>query len=239
MIEIEEARVPIENAKVLLEARSISKVYADSVVPVEVLRGLDLDLKVGEVAGIFGASGSGKSTLLHILGGLDTPTEGNVVFEGVDIRSLSPDELAGHRNQKVGFVFQFYHLLSEFTALENVMLPALIAGTPRRQARELASQALKEMGLIDRRDHRPGILSGGEQQRVALARAAVLKPPLVLADEPTGNLDRKSGERVWKYLLNLNQRHGVALIVVTHNRDLMLELPNTYELRDGRLHLIK
>ena len=239
MIDIGEARVPIEDTKVLLEAKNISKVYTDTAVPVEVLRGLDLNLKANEAVGIFGASGSGKSTLLHILGGLDTPTGGNVVFGGVDIRSLRPDELAGFRNRKVGFVFQFYHLLSEFTALENVMLPALIGGMPRRQANDLACQALEEMGLTDRRDHRPGILSGGEQQRVALARAAVLKPPLVLADEPTGNLDRKSGERVWEYLLNLNQRHGVALIVVTHNRDLMLELPNTYELREGRLHVIK
>jgi lipoprotein-releasing system ATP-binding protein len=236
---IVEARVPNGETKVLLQARNIAKIYTDSAVPVEVLRGLDLDLKAGEVAGIFGASGSGKSTLLHILGGLDAPTEGDVVFEGVDIRSLGSDELAGFRNRKVGFVFQFYHLLSEFTAVENVMLPALIAGMPRRQAHELACQALEEMGLIDRENHRPAILSGGEQQRVALARAAVLKPPVILADEPTGNLDQKSGERVWQYLLNLNQRHGVAIIVVTHNRDLMLELLNTYELRDKKLHLIK
>ena len=231
--------MPDEKSKVLLRARNIAKIYTDSAVPVEVLRGLDLDLKAKEVVGIFGASGSGKSTLLHILGGLDAPTEGKVVFEGVDIRSLGSDELAGFRNRKVGFVFQFYHLLSEFTAVENVMLPALIAGMPHQQAKDLACQALEEMGLMDRQNHRPAILSGGEQQRVALARAAVLKPPVILADEPTGNLDAKSGERVWSYLLNLNRRHGVAIIVVTHNRDLMLELPNAYELRDKRLHLIK
>ena len=231
--------MPNEETKVLLQARNITKIYTDSAVPVEVLRDLNMDLKAKEVVGIFGASGSGKSTLLHILGGLDAPTKGKVVFEGVDIRSLGSDELAGFRNRKVGFVFQFYHLLSEFTAVENVMLPALIAGIPRRQAHDLACQALEEMGLMDRQNHRPAILSGGEQQRVALARAAVLKPPVILADEPTGNLDAKSGERVWQYLLNLNRRHGVAIIVVTHNRDLMLELLNTYELRDKRLHLIK
>ena len=231
--------MPNEETKVLLQARNITKIYTDSAVPVEVLRDLNMDLKAKEVVGIFGASGSGKSTLLHILGGLDAPTKGNVVFEGVDIRSLGSDELAGFRNRKVGFVFQFYHLLSEFTAVENVMLPALIAGIPRRQAHDLACQALEEMGLMDRQNHRPAILSRGEQQRVALARAAVLKPPVILADEPTGNLDAKSGERVWQYLLNLNRRHGVAIIVVTHNRDLMLELLNTYELRDKRLHLIK
>ncbi len=218
-----------------VEARKIEKVYTDAAVPVEVLKGIDLVIEAESLVGIYGASGSGKSTLLHILGGLDTPSAGSVSVEGREIAELDAAGLAAFRNRTVGFVFQFYHLLPEFTALENAMLPALIAGRPRAEARELARHALVEMGLEGRLDHRPGILSGGEQQRVALARAAVLRPPLILADEPTGNLDRRSGARVWEYLLELNRKQGVALVVVTHNRELMAQLPTAYELVDGRL----
>ena len=219
----------------LLEAKGISKVYKDSEIPVEVLKELDISLDAGEMVGVLGASGSGKSTMLHILGGLDRPSSGNVVFDGIDIGKLSSDELARYRNKSVGFVFQFYHLLSEFTALENAMLPGLIAGRSRRDAKKDAEIALEEMGLSDRLDHRPAMMSGGEQQRVALARAAVLRPPMILADEPTGNLDRDSGDRVWQYLMNLNKNHGVAMIVVTHNSELSSEMPKTYKLDGGAL----
>jgi len=223
----------------LLEAKSIAKIYDDSEVPIEVLKKLDFSLNVGEAVSVLGASGSGKSTMLHILGGLDKPSSGSVIFDDVDIGALSPDELAGFRNRSVGFVFQFYHLLQEFTALENAMLPGLIAGRSKRDAKREASEALEEMGLSNRLDHRPAMMSGGEQQRVALARAAVLKPPMILADEPTGNLDRESGERVWKYLMNLNENHGVALVVVTHNRELASEMPNAYVLDGGGLKAVE
>ena len=219
----------------LLEARGIAKVYKDSEIPIEVLKGLDISLDAGEMIGVLGASGSGKSTMLHILGGLDQPSSGSVVFDGTDIGKLSSDELAKYRNKSVGFVFQFYHLLSEFTALENAMLPGLIAGRSRRDAKKDAKMALEEMGLSDRLNHRPAMMSGGEQQRVALARAAVLRPPMILADEPTGNLDRESGEKVWRYLMNLNKNHGVAMMVVTHNSELSSEMPKTYMLDGGAL----
>jgi lipoprotein-releasing system ATP-binding protein len=222
----------------LLEARGIAKVYKDSEIPVEVLKGIDISLNEGEVVGVLGASGSGKSTLLHILGGLDKPSAGNVMFDGMDISKLSSDELARFRNKSVGFVFQFYHLLPEFTALENAMLPGLIAGRSRSDAKKDAVEALEEMGLSDRLDHRPALLSGGEQQRVALARAAVLRPPMILADEPTGNLDRENGDKVWHYLMNLNRDHGVAMMVVTHNSDLSSEIPKNYMLDGGELRAV-
>ena len=218
-----------------LEARGIWKTYTDTAEPVEVLRGLDISVELGEVVGVFGASGSGKSTLLHIIGGLDWPTEGSVSAAGFDLGTLTSNEMARFRNREVGFVFQFYHLLPEFTAIENVMLPALIAGHERGAARRMAGETLEAMELEHRRDHRPAMLSGGEQQRVAIARASVLKPRMILADEPTGNLDRPTGERVWGYLLSLVKEHGIALVAVTHNRDLMDDSMTAYELADGRL----
>ncbi len=219
-----------------LAAKGIWKIYADTAEPVEVLRGLDISIENGEAVGIFGASGSGKSTLLHIIGGLDRPTEGSVNAAGFDLGVLSDDEMARFRNREIGFVFQFYHLLPEFTALENVMLPALIGGHARSAAGKMAMDALDAMGLSARRDHRPAMLSGGEQQRVAIARAAVQRPKLILADEPTGNLDRQTGAKVWEYLVDLNRRLGIALIAVTHNRELINRSMTAYELKDGKLN---
>lgn len=219
----------------LLEAVDISKVYKDTAKPVWVIKRLDFVLHEGELVGIFGASGAGKSTLLHILGAIDRPTSGTVKTSGRDLQSMDEEELAQFRNKEVGFVFQFYHLLPEFTAAENVMLPALIAGMSQHDAMKSADEALFAMGLSERRDHRPAMLSGGEQQRVAIARAAVMKPPVILADEPTGNLDHETGEQIFNYLVNLNRTRGIGLVIVTHNRDLLGRLPRSYELVDGKL----
>lgn len=219
----------------LIETTNITKVYKDMSEPVWVLRGVDFALSAGEVVGIYGASGAGKSTFLHILGGIDSPSSGIVKSDGVELQKMHSDDLAKFRNRKIGFVFQFYHLLPEFSALENVMLPALIAGKTKLEANDLASEALQSMGLAGRRNHRPSELSGGEQQRVALARAAVLKPRIVLADEPTGNLDLATGDEVFEYLLALNKNHKAAIVIVTHNMDLLKRLPKVYELKDGKL----
>lgn len=203
--------------------------------PVRVLDGLDFEIGAGELVGVFGASGAGKSTLLHILGGIDLPTSGSVLASGAELGAFGGDELARFRNRSVGFVFQFYHLLAEFSAIENVMLPALISGMDRREAEKAAREALDSMGLLARGLHRPAMLSGGEQQRVAIARAAVMKPPVILADEPTGNLDHETGASIIRYLLDLNRVHGMAIVMVTHNRDLIRMLPRSYELEDGKL----
>ncbi|MFH0799784.1 MAG: ABC transporter ATP-binding protein [Pseudomonadota bacterium] len=222
----------------LLKAVGVSKAYTDMSEPVWVLRDLDFEIGRGELVGIFGASGAGKSTFLHVLGGIDHPSSGAVYAGGNALRGMKADDLARFRNRGVGFVFQFYHLLAEFTALENVMLPALIAGISKREAAGQAGEALEAMGLSARANHRPAMLSGGEQQRVALARAAVLQPPVILADEPTGNLDHETGDQVFEYLLGLNRKSGMALVIVTHNRDLLKQLPKAYELKDGKLHEI-
>lgn len=221
-----------------LRAEGISKVYKDVSSPLWVLKGLDFCLEAGECVGIFGASGAGKSTLLHVLGGIDLPTEGDVIANDRHLVKMSADELAKFRNEQVGFVFQFYHLLAEFSATENVMLPALIKGYSKKVASEMARTELVSMGLDERLNHMPAMLSGGEQQRVAIARAAVLKPKLILADEPTGNLDQDTGEMIFQYLMNLNKKEGISLIIVTHNRDLLGRLPKCYELSGGRLRLI-
>lgn len=222
----------------LIEARGILKTYSDMARPVEVLKGVDFDLARGAIAAVYGASGSGKSTLLHILGGMDSLTSGQVRVCGTELSSLNSDDAAAFRNRHLGFVFQFYHLLPEFSALENVMLPALIAGKGIQEARTMACTALKDVGLSQRLDHRPAMLSGGEQQRVALARALVMKPSLVLADEPTGNLDSKTGSVVWNYLLDLIKKNDIALVVATHNPALAKEVDIVYELTDGILHRI-
>lgn len=223
----------------LIEAQGVWKTYADMAVPLDVLRGADFCLHPGESVGIFGASGTGKSTLLHILGGLDRPSKGRVSAAGFDLGTMSEEELARFRNREVGFVFQFYHLLPEFTAIENVMLPALIAGLGQRQARKKADEALDAVGLSERLEHRPAMLSGGEQQRVAIARAAVMKPRVILADEPTGNLDWENGKKVWDYLKDLHTNGGIALVAVTHNRDLIDGFTRSLELRDGTLSAYK
>ncbi|OPX20291.1 MAG: ABC transporter ATP-binding protein [Desulfobacca sp. 4484_104] len=201
---------------------------------VEVLRGVDLAIEQGDSLAIVGTSGVGKSTLLHILGTLDRPTSGQVLWDGQEVFSLDDQQLAEFRNKKVGFVFQFHHLLSEFNALENVMLPVLIARRPRSEAQDRAEALLSQVGLQERLYHRIGALSGGEQQRVAVARALVLEPAVLLADEPTGNLDPRTGEQVHELLLSLNQEKGLTTVIVTHNLELAKRLDRQVTLVDGK-----
>lgn len=201
----------------------------------EVLRGVDLDVASGEMVAVVGASGAGKSTLLHVLGALEAPTSGVIRVAGFNLASGKQTALAAFRNQIVGFVFQFHHLLPEFTALENVMLPALIARRSRATAEARAQALLVDVGLADRVTHRPGELSGGEQQRVALARALVLAPRLLLCDEPTGNLDSVTGESVHELLFHTNRQHGTTMLIVTHNEDLAARMPRRLRMRDGVL----
>ncbi len=205
-------------------------------VALHVLNDIDLDIRTGEMLAIVGASGVGKSTLLHILGGLDRPTSGSVFYGSVDVFGLSSDRLARFRNEHVGFVFQFHHLLPEFSALENVMLPALIRGTEPAAAAENASKVLADVGLGGRTHHRPGELSGGEQQRVAVARALVLSPDAVLADEPTGNLDTHTGEAIHELLQNINKERGITFVIVTHNDRLAIRADRVLRMADGKLH---
>ncbi len=218
-----------------LRAEGVCKRFALADGELEILRGVDLLLGRGDSLAILGVSGAGKSTLLHILGGLEHPTAGSVRYDGRDLYSQDPVELARFRNRYVGFVFQFHHLLPEFTALENAMLPCLLAGEPRRRARERARELLEEVGLGARMDHRPGKLSGGERQRVAIARALAMSPPLLLADEPTGNLDPHTAESVEEILLRLNAQTGTALVLVTHNEKLASRLQKKRYLVEGRL----
>jgi lipoprotein-releasing system ATP-binding protein len=219
----------------LVQARGLEKRYVDGPAVVEVLRGLDLDIVAGERVAVIGESGVGKSTLLHLLGCLDAPTGGRLLIDGVDVFSRSEAEIAAFRNQTVGFVFQFHHLMGDFTALENVMLPALIARESPREARTRAAALLERVGLKDRIDHRPGELSGGEQQRVAVARGVMCRPRLLLADEPTGNLDPETGERVHELLLELNAECGATLVVATHNDRLAAAMERTLRLVGGRI----
>ncbi len=184
---------------------------------IEVLHGVDFDLHAGEMVSIVGQSGTGKSTLLQIIGTLDTPTSGTVAYHGQDIFALPEAKMAAFRNERVGFIFQFHHLLGEFTALENAMLPALIQGQRRKEATQRAGELLREVGLEHRLDHKPGELSGGEQQRVAIARALVMNPDVVFADEPTGNLDSRTSDEIHHLLVSLNASRGTAFVVVTHN----------------------
>jgi lipoprotein-releasing system ATP-binding protein len=219
----------------LVEARHIEKRYADGPAVVCVLADLDLEVRAGETVAIMGESGVGKSTLLHLLGALDRPTAGAVLFAGEDLFTRPEPELAAFRNREIGFVFQFHHLLPDFTALENVMLPGLIARQPIDSTRARAAELLARVGLEDRLGHRPGQLSGGEQQRVAVARAVSLRPRLVLADEPTGNLDPRTGEGVQDLLLALNHEHRSALVVATHNDRLAAAMGRILRLSGGRL----
>ncbi len=201
-----------------------------------ILRDVSLEIKAGEALAIVGSSGSGKSTLLHILGTLDRATGGRVLFDGRDLSALSPAEAAHFRNRELGFVFQFHHLLPEFSTVENVAMQAVIAGMPRREALEKAEAALERVGLADRRDHHVATLSGGERQRAAIARATLLCPRVLLADEPTGNLDEKTGERVAEVLRQLNRDMGMTLVIVTHNRELAESMDRSLELRLGELY---
>jgi lipoprotein-releasing system ATP-binding protein len=219
----------------LLEVRGLSKSYNTGSNMLEVLSGIDLDLEVGTTTALVGASGAGKSTLMHLLGALDRPTTGTVCFRGENIFIKKERQLAAFRNQSIGFVFQFHHLLPEFTALENVMMPTLIAGLPRGKAAEMAQGLLIDVGLGQRLTHRPGELSGGEQQRVAIARALVLEPELLLADEPTGNLDMKTSEGIHTMLSELQIKRKLTMVIVTHNERLAAAMGTTIHLVDGRL----
>ena len=219
----------------MIAAVDLHKSFKLDQAEVHVLKGVSLEIKRGELVAIVGASGVGKTTLLHILGTLDRPTSGTVRFDGNDVFAMDDQTLAEFRNRKVGFVFQFHHLLPEFTALENVMLPALIRRQSEAEARAAAEAVLKEVGLEHRLVHRIGELSGGEQQRVAVARALVLHPDLVLADEPTGNLDTHTGEEVFKLLRDLNRAKGITFVIVTHNEALSRQADRIIRMVDGKI----
>ena len=218
-----------------IQVQGLQKVFKKGRAQIHALTGIDLTVQQGEMMVIVGASGAGKTTLLHILGTLDRPSQGAVLYQGENIFARSEGALAAWRNREIGFVFQFYNLLPEFNALENTMMPALIQGMSKGQAREQAEEILEEVGLKDRIWHKPGELSGGEQQRVAVARALVLRPTLLLADEPTGNLDSETGERIIKLIFSLNQAKGITLIVVTHNEALARRFPREISLADGKV----
>ncbi len=224
------------NAETLVQVSELHKSFPSSGADrIDILQGLGLDLRAGESLAIVGASGIGKSTLLHILGTLDRPDSGSILFQGVDVFALNGDRLAGFRNRSIGFVFQFHHLLPEFTTLENVMMPALIGGLAPYDARQRAQDLLGRVDLAQRLSHRVTQLSGGEQQRVALARALVLKPQLLLADEPTGNLDKHNGEKIHQLLMALNRELGMTLVVVTHNLELADLMDRRVTIAEGRL----
>lgn len=219
----------------LIQASAISKVYNHGGARIVVLKQLSFRLGLGETLGIVGASGIGKSTLLHVLGTLDRPDAGKLEYSGKDVLVLDDTQLARFRNRTIGFVFQFHHLLPEFSALENTMMPPLISGIEKKSAKEAAEAILVRVGLKDRLTHRAGELSGGEQQRVALARALVQRPAILLADEPTGNLDRKNSDRIHGLLMELNQEMGMALVVVTHNMELAALVSRRVTIANGTL----
>jgi len=218
------------------QAIGIEKYYEEIGNRIEVLKGVDLRLEKGEMVAIVGASGTGKTTLLHILGTIDRPTAGTLLYRGEEILKKNDIELSAYRNRTVGFVFQFHHLLPEFTALENVMMPGLIGGNDKMEMAEKAKAILEKVKLSDRMQHKVGELSGGEQQRVALARAILLKPLLLLADEPTGNLDTKTGYKVFQLLQEMSAEYSLSAIMVTHNLELAGEMHRCLTLEEGKLH---
>jgi lipoprotein-releasing system ATP-binding protein len=220
----------------MITLKNLSKTFIKDGNSIEVLKGLDLTVSQGQSLAIFGVSGSGKSTLIHILGTLDQPTSGNVLFDDVNVFNWNESKLADFRNRKIGFVFQFHNLLPEFSCLENTMMPALIQGTPYRDAKAKAETILNEVGLGNRLTHKPGELSGGEQQRVAVARALINEPDIILADEPTGNLDTETGKKVEDLLVRLNQSKNITLVVVTHNKLLADRMSQGIGLKDGKIY---
>lgn len=223
------------NDEVLLACEQLSRVYQDGQRQLQVLKQVDFTLEQGDMVAIVGSSGSGKSTLLHCLGGLDQPTSGTVYYRGQSIVQWSANQRADWRNSALGFVYQFHHLLPEFSALENVAMPQLIAGVSQRQAQQHAAELLHFVGLEQRASHRPAELSGGERQRVAIARALVNKPQVVLADEPTGNLDAQTAGQIYTLLKRLNHELGTAFIIVTHDQQLAQQLPRVMHLQQGQL----
>jgi lipoprotein-releasing system ATP-binding protein len=223
------------NAKPLLEAREVRKTYTIGQRKLEVLRGVSLTMNAGDILALRGASGAGKSTLLHLLGGLDLPNVGEIFFAGQDLQKLSTSDLARLRNQKVGFVFQAFHLLPELSALENVCLPARMARTSVAESEERGRDLLKRVGLSERMEHRPYELSGGEQQRVVIARALVNQPELILADEPTGNLDSRTGEEIIDLLCSLRAERQATLVIATHDAKVAARAPTVIELEDGQI----
>lgn len=231
----------LENEKAgqpLLKVSGLCKRFADKNIIIEVLNDLCLDLDYGQTMAVVGESGIGKSTLLHILGTLDMPDKGHVIYKGQDVFKMGNTGIAAFRNAKIGFVFQFHYLLSGFTSIENVMMPGLVAGMPKRQIRQKAEEILVRVGLKERLSHRVSDLSGGEQQRVALGRALVLNPDILLADEPTGNLDKKNSAQVHEFLVELNREMKMAMIVVTHSETLARMMQRRMQIIDGRLQQI-
>lgn len=224
------------NTTELLRCLDVSKFYQEGESQTQVLRNVSFSMQQGELVAIVGSSGSGKSTLLHTLGGLDQPSQGEVWIKGHSLQQLKANQLAALRNQYLGFVYQFHHLMADFSALENVMMPMLIGKQNKSEARDRAEQMLKAVGLAHRIQHRPSALSGGERQRVAIARALVNRPALVLADEPTGNLDQKTTESIFELIQQLNQEQQIAFLLVTHDLSLANKLSRRLVMRDGVLH---
>ncbi|MCX8700855.1 lipoprotein-releasing ABC transporter ATP-binding protein LolD [Gilliamella sp. B2840] len=225
----------MNNSQILLSAKNLCKTYNEGKMVTEVLKNVSFDIYSRSLLAIIGSSGSGKSTLLHLLGGLDKPTSGEIIFKSQQLNQLSEKEKAHLRNQEIGFIYQFHHLLPDFTALENVAMPLLISGANPNDAKKRAMVMLESVNLAKRANHRPSELSGGERQRVAIGRALINNPALVMADEPTGNLDKTTANAIFDLLISLNRDHGTAFLVVTHDLELANKLDNQLIMYDGRL----